>query len=93
MKFDLHDIRVHLHHITEKECLVSLDGNKAKAVWVPYSRSEPDAALSSIGSWLMLALLPLGVIVAVGLIAIADIGPQAVDQGDAPSAISREKSP
>lgn len=34
------DLEVTLHHETEKAVLVSLDGDKNKAVWLPYSAIE-----------------------------------------------------
>ncbi len=37
---DLHDIDVCLHSRTEKAVYVSLDGDSAKAVWVPLSQIE-----------------------------------------------------
>ena len=40
MKSHLVDIEVSVHRETEKAILVSLDGDKAKAVWLPLSRVE-----------------------------------------------------
>lgn len=40
MKSDLVDVDVQLHHETEKALLVSTDGDKAKAKWVPKSQCE-----------------------------------------------------
>lgn len=37
---DLVDVVVHLHHRTDKAVLVSDDGNRAKAVWLPLSQIE-----------------------------------------------------
>lgn len=41
-KSDIIDLTVHLHHSTEKAILVSDDGDKKKAVWVPKSQIEID---------------------------------------------------
>lgn len=40
MKSDLVDLTVQLHHTTDRAVLVSLDGDRAKAVWVPLSQCE-----------------------------------------------------
>lgn len=40
MKSDLIDLSVQLHHETDKAVLVSDDGNKDKAVWLPLSQIE-----------------------------------------------------
>lgn len=40
MKSDLQDVEVTVHHRTEKAILVSLDGDKENAVWVPLSQCE-----------------------------------------------------
>lgn len=37
---DLIDLEMHLHHATERAVLVSDDGDKAKAVWLPLSQVE-----------------------------------------------------
>lgn len=42
MKSDLVDITVQLHAATAKAILVSDDGDKAKAVWLPLSLIEWD---------------------------------------------------
>lgn len=39
-KSDLLDITVQLHHETPKAILVSDDGDKDKAVWLPFSQCE-----------------------------------------------------
>lgn len=39
-KSDLIDVSVKLHHETEKAWLVSDDGDKDNAVWVPKSQAE-----------------------------------------------------
>jgi hypothetical protein len=58
MKSDLVTTPVHLHHVTEKAWLVSLDGDKAKAVWVPKSQAELETApgepaILTAPEWLM----------------------------------------
>jgi hypothetical protein len=40
MKSDLVDVFVAVHHRTEKAVLVSLDGERSKAVWIPLSQIE-----------------------------------------------------
>jgi hypothetical protein len=40
MKSDLTDIEVIIHHATNLAWLVSTDGNREKAVWVPKSACE-----------------------------------------------------
>lgn len=40
MKSDLVDLTMQLHHETPKAVLVSDDGDKTKAVWVPLSQCE-----------------------------------------------------
>ena len=40
MKSDLVDIEVALHHETEKAYLVSTDGERASAVWIPKSMCD-----------------------------------------------------
>jgi hypothetical protein len=42
MKSDLIDIEVQVHHRTELAVLVSTDGNREKAVWLPLSQIEID---------------------------------------------------
>lgn len=39
-KSDLIDVAVQLHHETEKAWLVSDDGDKKNAVWIPKSQAE-----------------------------------------------------
>lgn len=39
-KSDLVDIAVQLHHQTERAILVSDDGDREKAVWIPLSQCE-----------------------------------------------------
>ncbi len=48
MKSDLIDIEVAIHHQTEKAVLVSLDGEKDNAVWLPLSQIEIDKKQRSI---------------------------------------------
>lgn len=40
MKSDLADIDVQLHHETEKAWLVSSDGDRENAIWIPKSQAE-----------------------------------------------------
>lgn len=54
MKSTLHDIEVYLHHETEKAWLVSLDGERAKAVWVPKSAAELEKR-PNIRVWMLTA--------------------------------------
>lgn len=39
-KSDLVDLTCHLHHQTERAVLVSDDGDKQRAVWLPLSQCE-----------------------------------------------------
>lgn len=39
-KSDLIDVAVKLHHESEKAWLVSDDGDRAKAIWIPKSQAE-----------------------------------------------------
>lgn len=43
MKSDLIDLAVQLHHETGKAWLVSDDGDREKAVWIPKSQAEIEA--------------------------------------------------
>lgn len=40
MKSDLIDLAVQLHHETGKAWLISDDGDREKAVWIPKSQAE-----------------------------------------------------
>ncbi|MCO5157918.1 MAG: hypothetical protein M9945_14410 [Aquamicrobium sp.] len=40
MKSNLEDIEVHMHHQTDKAVLVSTDGDRENAVWVPKSQCQ-----------------------------------------------------
>jgi hypothetical protein len=40
MKSDLIDVAIQLHHETEKAWLVSDDGDRKRAVWIPKSQAE-----------------------------------------------------
>ena len=42
-KSDLIDVAVQLHHETEKAWLVSDDGDKKRAIWIPKSQAEIEA--------------------------------------------------
>lgn len=42
MKSDLHDVEVYLHHETDKAWLISRDGKRDGAVWMPKSQAELD---------------------------------------------------
>lgn len=61
MKSDIVDIDVYLHHRTAKAVLISLDGEKKNAVWVPLSQVElernpgmPSAYVLTLPEWLAL---------------------------------------
>lgn len=59
MKSDLEDLHVSLHHETEKAVLVSLYGEKDKAVWLPKSQIEieydkPGFAIVTVPEWLLI---------------------------------------
>ena len=43
MKSDLVDLDMKMHYQTDKAVHVSLDGNEAKAVWLPRSQIELEA--------------------------------------------------
>lgn len=51
----LTDITVKIHYMTEKAMLVSLDGNKAKAVWLPLSQIEYEEK----GKGVLIVTLPI----------------------------------
>ncbi len=40
MKSDLVDVTVQLHHATDRAVLVSDDGDREKAIWIPLSQCE-----------------------------------------------------
>lgn len=40
MKSDLTDLTMMLHHVTERAILVSDDGDRDKAVWLPLSKVD-----------------------------------------------------
>lgn len=40
MKSDLVDLTVHVHHETDRAVLVSVDGNRSAAVWLPKTAIE-----------------------------------------------------
>lgn len=46
-KSDLIDVTVKLHHETDKAILVSDDGDRAKAVWLPLSQVEVERTKQS----------------------------------------------
>ena len=56
MKSNIVDIEVKLHHQTEKAILVSDDGEKESAVWLPLSQIEWDESTSTVTlpDWLAL---------------------------------------
>ena len=54
MKSDLHDIEVHLHHETDKAVLVSKDGERKNAVWIPKSACELEKSPRT-RSWVLTA--------------------------------------
>lgn len=47
-KSDLVDLTMQLHHETGKAVLVSDDGDKAKAVWIPLSQCEIERRANGI---------------------------------------------
>lgn len=55
-KSDLIDVAVALHHETDKAWLVSDDGDKNKAVWIPKSQAEiadqGEAFILTLPEWL-----------------------------------------
>lgn len=57
MKSDLIDVTVQLHHVTERAVLVSDDGDREKAVWIPISQCEVERrpngiAVVTMPTWL-----------------------------------------
>ena len=46
MRSNLTDIEVELHHETDKAWLVSLDGDRSKAQWIPKSQGEMEELFS-----------------------------------------------
>lgn len=59
MKSDLIDVTVQLHHETERAILVSDDGDREKATWIPLSQCEilkrPNGiAIVTMPEWLAL---------------------------------------
>lgn len=54
MKSNVVDVEVKLHHQTERAILVSDDGDKANAVWLPLSQIEWDEAdgIVTMPEWL-----------------------------------------
>lgn len=57
-KSNIIDLDLHLHHETEKAVLVSEDGNKDNAVWLPLSQieieSESGYVVVTLPEWLSL---------------------------------------
>lgn len=55
-KSDLIDVAVKLHHESEKAWLVSDDGDRAKAIWIPKSQAELEskgaAHILTLPEWL-----------------------------------------
>lgn len=49
---DLIDCAVQLHHETPKAWLVSDDGDKARAVWIPKSQAEFADGVVTMPEWL-----------------------------------------
>ena len=52
MKSDLIDCAVQLHHETEKAWLVSDDGERDHAVWIPKSQAELADGVLTLPEWL-----------------------------------------
>lgn len=51
-KSDLIDCAVQLHHETPKAWLVSDDGDRTKAVWIPKSQAEFENGILTMPEWL-----------------------------------------
>ncbi len=49
MRSDLVDIEVQLHHKTDKAVLVSDDGDRSQAVWLPLSQVEFEPTKNGAG--------------------------------------------
>ena len=67
MKSDLHDLTLHLHHETEKAVLVSDDGVRSRAVWLPKARIEIDRCAGP-GRAIVLVTLPESLAIERGLV-------------------------
>lgn len=50
MKSDLHDLTMQLHHETDRAVLVSDDGEREHAVWLPKSRIEMERCAEWAGA-------------------------------------------
>ena len=50
MKSDIIDIEIHIHHATDRAVLVSDDGDKDRAVWLPLSQMEIDVNPGGTGT-------------------------------------------
>lgn len=48
MRSDLIDLTMHLHHETDKAVLVSDDGDRTKAVWLPKAAVEIERTSKAI---------------------------------------------
>lgn len=51
-KSDLIDLAVQVHHETEKAWLISDDGDRAKAKWIPKSQAEVAEGVLTCPEWL-----------------------------------------
>jgi hypothetical protein len=60
MKSDLIDVTVQMHAETEKAVLVSDDGDKSKAIWIPKSQCEVefDPSMKERGKGIATLTLP-----------------------------------
>jgi hypothetical protein len=60
MKSDLIDVTVQMHAETGKAVLISDDGDKSKAVWIPKSQCEIefDPSMKDLGKWIATLTLP-----------------------------------
>lgn len=70
MRSNLTDIEVEVHHETEKAILVSLDGEKENAQWLPKSKVEIEFDASTLRKRRRVAVvtLPVGLAKEKGLI-------------------------
>jgi hypothetical protein len=61
MKSNLYDLEVMVHHQTDKAWLVSNDGERKNAVWIPKSQGEMEQKLTSglHPVWILTAPEPL----------------------------------
>lgn len=68
MNTDLVDLMVVLHHETEKAVLVSDDGDRARAVWLPKSAVEVEEGPTAMGQKYHTVTLPERLAIDKGLV-------------------------